>query len=216
MLLILSFFLFPVKLQAKNNADYKVCIQPIYPYIRPHLSDVEIGIAKLYGFSTEVLYSIGLPSSISLNGPLQRYKGEDILAYLKEKKPARCDFIIGFFNSDFTIPDIITGKPRGVFGAANFVGGTLSIVSTYRMHVLLGNEIEKFLIKTVNHEIGHMLGVSHHDDPKCMMKKWEKELDHNSLFLCVETREYIEESLEISLPVWNQIDFDESISPRKN
>lgn len=53
-----------------------------------------------------------------------------------------------------------------VFGSAQ-VGGNGGVLSIHRLGE--GDELEERMIKEILHEIGHIVGLTHCEDPKCVM-----------------------------------------------
>lgn len=68
------------------------------------------------------------------------------------------------------------------------------------------------LVKVVNHEIGHVLGLPHVSEKGCLMQDAEgtiKTVDGESGLLCESTITWIEENLRIDLPEHTSFPWDE-------
>ena len=85
---------------------------------------------------------------------------------LKNKK----DKIIGIVDVDLYTPGL-----NFIFGAANRIGGNLCIISITRLEDEFYGKISNDSIfkervkKEVIHELGHLFGLTHCEDPHCVM-----------------------------------------------
>ncbi|MFT3924492.1 MAG: hypothetical protein QM778_18280 [Myxococcales bacterium] len=104
--------------------------------------------------------------------PRRRYRAEKLLHVIEREQPAQTS-VLGM-----TEVDISTTKGRhqdwGVFGLG-MIGGTSSVISTFRLR--RGNpraELYRFrVVSTAVHEVGHMLGLNHCAEPRCVMNDAE-------------------------------------------
>ncbi|HEX6240970.1 MAG TPA: matrixin family metalloprotease [Polyangiales bacterium] len=122
-----------------------------------------------------------LPAS-AYYAPRKRYRAERLLDAL-DSQPHR-----GFGQLGLTEVDISTTKGKhkdwGVFGLA-WIGGDSAVLSTHRLlRDKPSEELYRFrVVTTAVHEIGHMLGLDHCSEPRCLMNDAEgsiKTVDESS------------------------------------
>jgi archaemetzincin len=104
--------------------------------------------------------------------PRKRYRAEKLLAALEhEQQP-------DISQLGLTEVDISTTKGKikdwGVFGLGS-LGGTSSVISTHRTRRDDPSEaLYRFrVVSTAVHEVGHMLGLDHCTEPRCVMNDAE-------------------------------------------
>lgn len=195
------------------GAQPVVCVQPLGKHDTRLLPIVVRGIEHLYGFEVRVLAARKLPRP-AWYAPRQRYRAEKLLAYLDaEVQPGSgCDLVMGY-----TASDISTTKEQytdwGILGLA-WIGGPSGVVSTHR----LGRRVSRRAmamraVKVMNHELGHALGLDHHDVTGCLMEDaggTVRTVDGEDGLLCDESRRAIEELRGFRLPAlaafdWGQV-----------
>ena len=195
---------------AKAAVKPTVCIAPLGGYDKEMLPIVTRGIEHLYGFDVKLLDPRPLPRAAWYQ-PRRRYRAEKLLHYLDtEVLPGSgCDLVMGF-----TRLDISTTKDQhpdwGILGLA-WIGGPSGVVSTYR----LGRKVSarhkaKRAVKVMNHELGHALGLDHHDVDGCLMEDaggTVKTVDLESGLLCPESRRDIESLRGFPLPALAAFDW---------
>lgn len=164
----------------------------------------EKGLPELIAKEVEREYSIpvkineGYLDLSEFYDPARRqYNGTNLLEQINQGFASENNKVVGLFNVDLFIP-ILTY----IFGQA-YLNGHAAIVSIYR----LTNEryglkpdakiLSERFIKEVIHEIGHMYGLIHCNDPVCVMRSgtYVEDIDQKSKHLCNKCR------LLINLPV---------------
>ncbi len=132
-------------------------------------------IETAYGFEVHRLEAHGLLAS-AYHEPRGRYRAEKLLDWLRGRKPADADKIMGLTEADIST----TKGPHadwGICGLAD-MGGDASVVSTWRIGKKLGKypkaeRHERYLTRLADltaHEFGHQLGLPHCPTSGCIME----------------------------------------------
>lgn len=120
------------------------------------------------------------------NSSRRQYDGNSILKEIDSRYAADNYKTLGLFNIDLYIP-ILTY----IFGQA-LLSGRSGIASQYRLSnerygiskedTVLADRFKKEII----HELGHMFGLIHCHDPKCVMRSstYVEDIDQKNHFLC--------------------------------
>jgi archaemetzincin len=120
-----------------------------------------------------------------------------------------CDAMMGL-----TRVDISTAKGEvadwGVLGLAH-LGGPSGVVSSFRMKARDRGTRLRRAVKTVNHELGHVIGLDHDDSVAgCVMndaKGTVRTVDRETGVLCDHERAAIEAKWGVKLPARARIDW---------
>ncbi len=99
---------------------------------------------------------------------------------------AKNDIVLGIVPVDLYEPDL-----NFVFGVASPITGT-AVISTYRLHNSFyglpedENIFIERVLKEAVHEIGHVLGLPHCPNPKCVMhfSNSIEDTDRKSYYFC--------------------------------
>lgn len=193
---------------SSQSGPTTVCLQPLGDYDARYLPVLVRGIQYLYGLEVRTLDPRPLPTTAWYQ-PRHRYRAERILRELDRTVVPRsgCDVVMGV-----TAQDISTTKGThadwGMLGYA-WIGGPSGVMSTHRVGAY-SRRARMRAVKVMNHELGHALGLEHHDVDDCLMADvggTVKTLDGESGLLCDESRRAIEELRGLSMPARAQIDW---------
>ena len=168
------------------SKDLAITILPFGKFEEQLVSEVKTGLIKLYGeIPVTVLSGEKLPEE-AYYPPRKRYRAEKLLGYLRSRKAGNNGKIIGL-----TFVDISTTKGKypdwGIFGLGS-IGGQPCVVSTFRLKGKATKELlAERLVKVVNHEVGHTLGLVHCSTKGCLMEAAKGKIstvDNGSGLLC--------------------------------
>lgn len=195
---------------------FTVCIQPLRPYDITLVAPIRRGIAWVYGFSTRVLPARSLPET-AWYVPRRRYRADKLLEYLQSAEVMQdgCTAVLGFTSKDISTTRDAGHPDWGVLGLA-FLDGPVAVVSSFRWSrsTVDPQRIGQRAIKTVTHELGHVLGLPHRDGgPQCAMNDAGgtiRTVDNSHGTLCASERDTIIATHrlklpEIRTPVWAEL-----------
>ncbi len=184
------------------NPKVRACVQPLGKYDKQLLATAARGIVYLYGFEVHLLEPQPMPKAAYYK-PRRRYRAEKLLDYLHTRtQAAQCTLIVGFTSHDIST----TKEPYkdwGILGLGE-VGGVAAVVSSFRTHknIARPHTPARRVVKVVNHEIGHVLGLPHIQGEGCLMNDAEgtvRTVDQESGLLCDSTISYIERTHHYSI-----------------
>ncbi len=120
-----------------------------------------------------------------------------------------CDVVMAFTRADISTTNH-GHADWGMLGYA-WIGGRSGVVSTHRMTRRASRRAAAMrAVKVMNHELGHALGLEHHDADGCLMNDLAgtvRTIDREIGLLCDDSRRSIEELRGVVLPVRTAIDW---------
>jgi len=141
----------------------RVCIKPFGVVDASVLEFLQDKLAEIFG-ECEITLPLEVPSK-AYNPMRRQYRSSSILESIEV---AENQIVLGVIEDD-----IYTGHLNFVFGEAE-LNGSKAIISLRRLRpneygMKDGNLLRLRALKEAIHEIGHVLGLTHCSNPKCVM-----------------------------------------------
>lgn len=138
----------------------------------PALVDaVEAELQRVYQVEVRRIDARVLPRS-AFTAPRRRYRADRLLEFLGEQIPAGAPArtrVLGLTTADIsTTKDGF--KDWGIFGLGE-LNGTAAVVSSHRLRRKAkdAEQLRWRVTNTAVHELGHVLGLDHCEEPRCVM-----------------------------------------------
>ena len=150
------------------RVDSKAQIIPLGNVERDVLLFLSKELYEIFRIEFKISSSLNIPKS-SYNSERKQYYSSPLLSYLKMSFGRGSGLILGVIDKDLYVPQL-----NFVFGEAE-LNGKAAIISLTRLrqefYGLPENEniFYQRTIKEAVHEIGHIFGLHHCSNPKCVM-----------------------------------------------
>lgn len=140
---------------------------------------------EIFGIEFKISSSLSIPQS-TYNAKRDQYYSSSLLHYLRKSTDRNINLILGIIDKDLYVPQL-----NFVFGEAE-LNGRFAIISLTRLRQEfygLPKNKNIFFQRTVKeavHEIGHVLGLQHCDNPQCVMffSNSLSDTDRKNKFFC--------------------------------
>ncbi len=152
----------------------QILIQPIGKVDPELINWLEASLPKVFNAHVEILKAIRIAQTCYHPGRGQY----NSTCLLRKLKPVRVTLGV-------TEVDIFADGMNFVFGEAE-LGGARAIVSVYRLWSPDKDKVKERLLKEAVHEIGHVLGLRHCSNMRCVMSFSNSvvEVDRKSVDFC--------------------------------
>lgn len=165
-----------------DSGPTRVGIQPFGNISQTQVDSVKASIERMYDFEVVILERKKLPQMAYTTIRYPRYRADSLVEWLSQRVPDSVDLVIGLTDKDISVTKYKdAAKTRikepvwqyrdfGIFGLGR-VGGDACVVSSYRLWSKGANtkQFYKRLTRIACHEVGHVLGLKHCPESKCLM-----------------------------------------------
>lgn len=178
-ILLLFLFLSIISCQRKDENSL-IAIQLFDQYSDLELNAIQDSIKSTFGCEAIILPEIPVPDNYITRIKSYRYRADSILNYLAKIQADSVQITLGLTKTDIAITKkdkktgqikkpISTYRDWAIFGLGQ-VNGTACVVSSYRLKKGVNSKgYVKRLTRICNHEIGHVFGLPHCQNKKCLM-----------------------------------------------
>ncbi len=106
----------------------------------------------------------------------RQFRADLLINFFSEFRSSENEIIVAVVNEDGFVPGL-----NFVFGLADPLGKIASVYlrRLYKIHSVVDNVFLERLRKEIIHEIGHVFGLGHCNDPRCVMSFSNSILDVN-------------------------------------
>ncbi len=149
-------------------------------------------VKEIFGLGVRVS-SVPFPPRLGFNPKRNQYHAGTLLRYLEGVSFPNLVKLLAVVSFDLYEEGL-----NFVFGEAQ-LGGRNAVVSVFRLH----SEDERLLFertfKEVNHELGHTFGLTHCQDPRCVMSFSNSlsDVDRKTRFFCDSCQRKLSAALDL-------------------
>jgi len=162
-----------------------LAIRPIGPVDDLLLADLARHLTDQWGFACHIVKARSNPAH-AFNEQRKQYDAKLILKSLMAERPRHIHRLIGVTGADLYVPIL-----KFVYGLAE-INGHCALISLHRLNPEFYDQppnpgvLQRRCEKTALHELGHMLGLTHCRDRRCIMYSSTKieDTDFKDAALC--------------------------------
>lgn len=157
-----------IKRDDGNGASVDIMVVPLGTVEIEVAVELAAALAEIFNCRVERGDRLTLPAR-ALNPARGQYLSSAILAMLQQSKPGNVSLVLGVTDCDLYLPPL-----NFAFGEADHEGG-VAVISVTRLreefygHPVNDELFRRRMITEGVHEVGHVLGLDHCPDPRCVM-----------------------------------------------
>ena len=165
---VISLAVFGAPFLMASDKQPSVTLLPLGLVPAATLNSIITELPKALPVKASIGVARGVPEKTRSKYRPSRYRADDLLEFLSTLPEAKEAHVLGLLEADISctkgdFPD------WGIFGLG-FCPGPTAVVSTFRLKRNVWAEKRIFrIVCTAIHETGHMLGLKHCEEPRCVM-----------------------------------------------
>jgi archaemetzincin len=163
------------------------------------IGKLKSSLERTFDCFVEIRYKLGT-LKYAYDASRKQYISPRLLSRLKRMKRGSGDKILGVVNVDLYSPEY-----DFIYGEANVNSGVATL-STYRLisenpDTYVADYIfEERVIREATHEVGHLFGMDHCKNPRCLMRTCTclSEVDEAGNVFCIECEKKLKNNLDLT------------------